>query len=370
MNKKLLALSLLSALGSTAYAQSIPPCPVGVTSCTTSVQTVGDVDNSASADHTMSNSSQAGNSAASIATGNAINGTYDNRAQTTQNATNTTRGDITSDNHSLATGNTSTNSNQSSASTGASTSSSNGTNAQGQGQQQAATGGAGGSGGSAYGGAVGNTSSRSEGSTSASLSGSSADGSGNSQTSIDASDRSVNNSKSNFMVLPDQPAVPMSFSPSSQVTATADPQCGPVQEVISTPLYGYFFGTFKTKKVELDHNDTLAPPTGDAMNSEWGARAIYTTSVVNVAGARSLSLGGGGGSGWGQGSGGASSSMTVMVTHITMRACRMVQPQQKVLVIHDAPQVVMSPKPKPIRKPRRAVHAVAPACPPVAEESY
>lgn len=139
--KKILISTLMLLLATPAFAQTTPTsqCPNGTTSCTLSNQSMGDVSNGSTAEGTQSLSSNAGNSNASIAAGNTIDPNFDNKAQTTQNATNTTTGTISGGNNtattgpSSATGNLSTNDNHSSVgntSTGASTSS-NGSNSNG-----------------------------------------------------------------------------------------------------------------------------------------------------------------------------------------------------------------------------------------------
>ena len=400
------------------------PCPVGVVTCNQSTQTMGDTTQTASADNDQSQTTQAGNHANSIASGVTIDPSIQqsgnaNSTQSDNHLSNTATGGA-------AIGNQSSNDNKSSASTGASSANNTGMNGLGGNATTGAsnsggnivgpstatvgptsntnsvTGGpisnalnggnstsAGGTstsrGGdqSNVGGAQtlkgGNTKIGDVGSTSGSYSGgnktqsgatayaggnktySSADNSGgNSSTSVDASDHSAYNSR--LTVLPEQPSVPMSISPASNIAMTADPQCGPYQKVIRTPVYGLFFGITHTKRVILDHDDTLADPTPQAMDSVYGVRAIYTISTINLAGARSISLGGGGSSGgWGQGNSGTTSSMTAQVTHIQLRSCRMaVQVEHDTLVIHDAPQPVM-----PVAKKIWHKRTVPANCPPI-----
>lgn len=170
-------------------------CSSTSTSCTGSNQWSGDVSTVNNSGETHSTTTQNGNSSASNASGVDINPTFDNRTQTTQNATNTTTGTISGGNTSSSVGNTSATGNYSSndnkssvgnttATTGASTSNSNsggnvlgntGTNTSTNNNSNSATGGAGGS-STAYGGTT--TSKVSDSGNSSSSSGVS--GSGNS----------------------------------------------------------------------------------------------------------------------------------------------------------------------------------------------
>jgi hypothetical protein len=373
--------------GASKYSQvSTAPNPVCTTSCNSSNQTQGNT--SSSADNSQSQASQSNPSSNSNSSqsGNNIDPSIQQSGNTVSQSGNTVHG---GDASSSANGNQSAN--NSSASTGASTSgASNGSNSNGANTNgsDTLTGGnvsggnssnkntlnggptsssaAGGTGGSSNqgqgqgqgqssnnavtGGAQSNkTTLGNVGSTSGSsasnggnTTGSSADNSGgNSSTNVDASDRSTSVNKSSVLVIPEQPAVPMSVSPATNIAVTADPQCGPYQRVISTPVYGLFFGITHTAKKQIDHDDTLADPTPDALNSQWGGRAIYSTVVVNLAGARSISLGGGGSSGWGQGNTGTSSSMTAQVTHIQMRVCRLITERQPVVFIAPTPAPVV-----------------------------
>jgi hypothetical protein len=379
--------------GASKYSQvSTAPNPVCTTSCNSSNQTQGNT--SSSADNSQSQASQSNPSSNSNSSqsGNNIDPSIQQSGNTVSQSGNTVHG---GDASSSANGNQSAN--NSSASTGASTSgASNGSNSNGANTNgsdtltggnvsggnssnkntlnggptsSSAAGGAGGQGGTGgssnqgqgqgqgqssnnavKGGAQSNkTTLGNVGSTSGSsasnggnTTGSSADNSGgNSSTNVDASDRSTSVNKSSVLVIPEQPAVPMSVSPATNIAVTADPQCGPYQRVISTPVYGLFFGITHTAKKQIDHDDTLADPTPDALNSQWGGRAIYSTVVVNLAGARSISLGGGGSSGWGQGNTGTSSSMTAQVTHIQMRVCRLITERQPVVFIAPTPAPVV-----------------------------
>lgn len=359
MKQTILAIALtLAFAGVRAQTTTTPPCPPGTITCNNSTQHMGNTTQTATANDNQAQTTQAGNAANSIASGVTITPSI----QQSGNAV-TQNGNSVQGGNASATGNSSDN--KSSASTGASSANNTGMNGLGGNattgastatvapitntltsapiaNSNALTGGASTSNSSASGGTQSLTGgNQKQGQTSANtLTGgsqrtrTSADNSGgNSSTSVDASDHSVSNDR--LTVLPMQPAVPMSISPASSIAVMVDPQCGPYQRVIQTPVYGLFFGITHTSRKVIDHDDTLADPTPEALDSMWGGRAVYTVSTVNLAGARSISLGGGGSSGgWGQGNTGTTSSMTAQVTHIQMRVCRMqvAQPPRVVFV--------------------------------------
>ena len=399
MTRTLLSAALAIAIcGTVAAQQTAPPCPAGTITCNNSTQHMGDTTQTASADNDQSVTNQAGNHSNSIASGVTINPSIQQSGNAVSQNGNSVQGGNAS-----ATGNQSDN--RSSASTGASSANNTGMNGLGgaatvgpvstgastattgpvtntltggnndarggtadqkQGQaltaNLATTGGAQTNGQTSTNTVAGGAQRSEQGQTSSNTVAGTQDASTRSGANVDASDHSSYRSDSRLTVLPEQPNVPMSISPASSIAVMADPQCGPYQRVIQTPVYGLFFGITHTKRTPIDHDDTLADPTPEAMNSTWGGRAIYTVSTVNLAGARSISLGGGGSSGgWGQGNTGTTSSMTAQVTHIQMRVCRMV-------VERSAPQVIYIPATPSPAAPvaKRIWHkpAVAKACPP------
>ena len=381
MKRVLIAMTLIASFGAFAQTTTTPPCPAGTITCNNSTQHMGDTTQTASADNDQSVTNQAGNHANSIASGVNINPSI----QQSGNAV-TQNGNSVQGGNASAVGNSS--SNNSSASTGASSANNTGMNGLGgtatigpvsTGASTATVGPTSNSltGGETTNKITGGSNEATGGSarqrqaldstntvSGAAQSRSVAENTGgNSTTAVDASDRSTHSSRDSLTILPMQPSVPMSISPATSVAVIADPDCGPYQEVIRTPVYGYFFGIASTSRKVLDHDDTLAPPSRYDDESTMGVKAIYTVSTVNLAGARSISLGGGGSSGgWGQGNTGTTSSMTAQVTHIQLRACRLVQAQQRVVVIHDAPQVE-----RPVLVPHRRAIKKLPYCPPVAK---
>lgn len=137
-----LAATVALALATAAHAQvtqTNPACNPAATSCTSSNQQQGDVStvNNNGDSHATSAANGNSNSSNSNQSGNSIAPEFDNKAQTTQNATNTTTGTISGGNTSSGAssiGNSSSNDNHSSvgntsASTGASNA--NGTNTMG-----------------------------------------------------------------------------------------------------------------------------------------------------------------------------------------------------------------------------------------------
>lgn len=174
MKYSILTLAILASAANAQLSQT-NQCPPTATNCTGSNQNSGDTSTTVNNGDTHSSSSLLGNSSASNASGNNINPEFDNRAQTTQNANNTTTGTISGGNTTsgatggAATGNLSTNDNKSSstndnrsavgntsASTGASNSGGNtlGSSSGGNtmtGGANSAAGGAGGAGGSVAG---------------------------------------------------------------------------------------------------------------------------------------------------------------------------------------------------------------------------
>lgn len=385
----------LSPLGLLAQ-QVTPPCPAGTITCNNSVETMGNTSQTASADNSHAQTTQAGNSANSIASGVTINPSVQQSGNAVTQSGNMVRSDATGGN---AIGNQSSNANNSSASTGASSANNGGmvglggtattgastatvapitntltgapiANTLAGGPTTAtAAGGAGGLGGAASVAPITNTAAggaQKQGQTSANtLTGgsqkthASADNSGgNSTTSVDASDHSEHNVKSNLVVMSDQPSVPMSISPASNIAVIADTQCAPYQQVIHTPVKGLFYAITHTDHPETNYTDTLAPPTPEALDSVWGAKAVYAYTNVNISGARSISLGGGGSGGFGQGNTGTSSAMTTSIVHITMRVCRMAVERAPV------PGVIYLPAPvAPVARRIGHKHVAAKACP-------
>lgn len=113
--------------------------------------------------------------------------------------------------------------------------------------------------------------------------------------------------------------------------------CGPVQQVVRTPIDGTFFGLASHRKVQQGFTYDLAPVFDangqrveyrrEMIDGEvhlFGSQPVILSTVVAISGARNLALGGGGSSGsWGQGGTGTSSSMSQLVTNIQVRDCEL-----------------------------------------------
>lgn len=381
MKTTLLAGAALCLFSGAAQAQTTSPCPAGTTNCTISNQDAGHNETQASASNTNTTSSIAGTSSASNQSGNTISPSFDNSAQTTQNAT-TTTGAIDSSSN----GNTSSNANQSSASNGQSNTGTS-TNTLGGSSSGGNTLGGSSSGGNTVGGSTsgGNTlatgpstsstgastsstgainsstgaSTSSTGASTAYLGGNTqANGSastvgattstsganrlasdasnsgGNSSTSVDASDHSSYRSKAIFI----PPVVPI--TPPSQLAVgniiKETSACGPLQHIVRQQVTGTFIGLLRSSSVPQGWSDDLEPfrdangaivdyrqemlSNGDIRL--FGNQVIMFTTVIGVASNRNIALGGGGGGGsWGQAGMGSSSSNQRMVTNIQLREC-------------------------------------------------
>lgn len=366
--KNTLAVAVLCALASTAYAQSVPPFnePACQSSCNESNQSMGDT--SSSADNSQSEASQSNPSSNSNSSqsGNTIDPSIQQSGNTVSQS-----GNQSSTSSSDATGNVSSNDTRSTANNGGmsntSTTTSGGidTNVATKSGPATTTGGnidaaattnsgdvRGGRsdsnsaalGGSsvAGGGSVGNTSARGGRSTSGSLSSTGpvdshagVGQSGNSSTHVDASDRSIHEDNSRFTVIP--PVVPP--TPPSAIGNGPLPvvtlACGPLMQVVQRPVQGYYMGWFKTKHMELGYTDTLRPVIIDGQqkfydevrdangDKHWiGSQAIVFTTVIGTAAGRNVALGGGSGRGdWGQAGGGSTASVQQLVTRIIVVPC-------------------------------------------------
>lgn len=187
-------------------------------------------------------------------------------------------------------------------------------------------------------------------------------GSGNAAVQVDTSDRSVNvdNSKvdARSLYIPQVvAATPPSVVPST--TAVAGVMgCGPLQQVVRTPVVGKFYGFFSDNDVPQGWTEDLVPYTVDANGSPvaydapgaiikpyhviggkpFGHIVLTNTAVVGVSGGRNLAIGGGGGSNmnWGQAGGGSSGASQRLVTTVQLRLCQIEEKQQPVAVTPSA----------------------------------
>jgi hypothetical protein len=167
------------------------------------------------------------------------------------------------------------------------------------------------------------------GAVSGSNSGSSADNSGgNSKTRVDASDHSRYSSRA--ILVPSTPSLPIVVQPSATVTQVTMP-CGPRVHKIARPITGTFVGFFGNSKIDQGLNEDVEDDANPfIMQALGGGREGYrllghsvtfTTSVINLGGARQFSLGGGGGSGWGNGGIGSSSQTQTTQTTVRIAPC-------------------------------------------------
>lgn len=346
------------------------------TTCSSSNQQVGNVSPTAAATNSTSISTQAGNSA--NANGASVGGTFNNNPQQEQsigNAAQTIGPNQQSATGGSATGNLSNNSNdnRSNATTGASNSGGNnlstgastsgavsGGNTLATGPSNASVGavssnaaggagGAGGTGGTATGGAGGTASggtarqgqqqgqtqaANANGTNRSSNTNSIGQSVGNGQSTNVGGSSYSDNSRTIF-IPPVVPPTPPSTVGTPQVIQTTT-ACGPLQQVIKTPVIGTYFGMFTNDKIEQGFTYDLAPvldnnyrqvsyreeiqSNGDI--KQFGSQAIIFATVVSIAGARTVAIGGGSSGGsWGQGGGGSSAAMSQLVTNIQIHEC-------------------------------------------------
>lgn len=302
-------------------------CPTGVTgaasgSCTNQNQQLGNTTSSIAGDvQAPVTSAQQGVSSTSNASGNAINPSFDNKAQVTQNSTNTTTGTINPtinpNTSSSATGNTSAN--QSSATTGPSTASSGpvtGTNtntSRFDGSVSSANQSAGGK-ATAAGGtglASGGLASSQQGTTVG--------------TSVDASNRST----ANYKVIAPQWA-PIFPGPAAPPVAAGNllqdiGACGPRGIIISHKVTGIQRTAFGGREhIDQGYDQELVddPVPYIYINGVPHGHIVTTWTVtIAVSNAASLSLGGFKDGAGVQGGGSSSAALVRLVQRFTTRTC-------------------------------------------------
>ena len=187
--------------------------------------------------------------------------------------------------------------------------------------------------------------------------------SGNSAVAVDASNRSVstNNVDARSLYIPQVvAATPPSVVPSATAVAGVM-NCGPLQQVVRTPVVGKFYGFFSDNDVPQGWTEDLVPYTVDANGAPvafdapgavikpyhtiggkpFGHIVLTNTAVVGVSGGRNLAIGGGGGSNmsWGQAGGGSSGASQRLVTTIQLRLCQ----------IEEKPTQVIFEQAKPVQ---------------------
>lgn len=140
--------------------------------------------------------------------------------------------------------------------------------------------------------------------------------------------------------------VPVLFNPVPPSTAvvgnieTHVTACGPLQQVIKTPVKGTYVGVFKNTSIDLGEDMELAPVRDEAGNEvyyaekmfvegsekvirRFGSQVYITTALPNVSGASTFSIGFAGSSGGGNGGAGSSSAMTRIVTKVMVISCEL-----------------------------------------------
>lgn len=166
---------------------------------------------------------------------------------------------------------------------------------------------------------------------------------------VNASD----NSRNLTVFLPPVPTTPVSFAPAGNV-AQADLGCGPLVEVVKTPVVGLISGFFADEHVDLGFTFEIVPvlgadkfpvlymekefvqPNGDRVIRRVGSRVVEQSAVLNVSAAKNLAIGGFGSSGGGNVGGGSSSAMTRLVTNVQVLPCELPS-----ILVKAAPVVVL-----------------------------
>jgi hypothetical protein len=181
------------------------------------------------------------------------------------------------------------------------------------------------------------------------------------QTTIDTSDRSVNNSKSMVVVMPPVvPPLPPVFAPAGDLKQTVL-SCGPLQVVGKENLKGHFIGLMSNVEIPLGQDHELLPyvdkngetvfyleyPQPDGSIKRLGHEVVLTTGSIPVSGARQFGLGGFNSSGGGQVGGGASGTMAQIVSKIILRLCELppIPAPTPTVVTPPPPAVVFTPPP-------------------------
>lgn len=373
MKRRLIATIVLSVLCPLVHAQTSlsGDCPAGTSSCSNSNQNSGDTTTTDNYGSVHDTASQIGGASNSISSGNETS--YDNRAQTTQNADNTTTGTITggdstsSVGNTSATGNLSTNNNQSSV---GNTSSSSGGNTVAGGNNSATTGNntntntaSGGAGGSAsstgtntqgqkqsnqssntnQGGNTNSSNSNSTASTGGQSKASSKGGSASNGQANTGAGNSTNTSiggssyqdNSKVIIPPPLPGTPPSVVGSTQAVVTVG-ACGPLVRVTKSKINGTFHGILWDSKVSQGYDESVEPVTNpdgtiryydqvtmpDGRIHLIGSQITAFDSVNGTSSARQIGIGTGGSSGgYGQGALGASSANQQQQVRLIVRPC-------------------------------------------------
>lgn len=193
------------------------------------------------------------------------------------------------------------------------------------------------------------------------------------QTTIDTSNRSVDNSKSMTVILPPvMPPMPPQFSQQGEVKQEVM-ACGPLQSIQRERIDGVFVGFTSNDNIYLGQDDRLIPFTQNGRIIRYheevqmdgltvrvfGHQPIITTTPLTVSGARQFGLGGFNSNGGGQIGGGVSGAMGRLVSTIQLRDCelpgyKLVSTDPPVMVV--PPPVVITPPPPQPEPPKKPKH--------------
>ena len=158
------------------------------------------------------------------------------------------------------------------------------------------------------------------------------------QTTTNNNSSTVVDSRSIYVPSITPPALPSQSSIGNILMETSE--CGPLQQVVKTPIEGTFQGLFKSNKVQQGFTYELAPYTDSEGRIQFykevplrgqpgsfsivGHQVVTSTTVVGVASMRNIALGGASSSGsWGQAGGGGSIANSQLVTNIQLRSCEL-----------------------------------------------
>jgi hypothetical protein len=137
--------------------------------------------------------------------------------------------------------------------------------------------------------------------------------------------------------------VPVMFNPlppminSNGTMETRVTACGPLMQVVKSPIKGTHVGIFSNTYIDLGQDMELAPvydgngqqqfyseqKFANGVTRLFGSQAVITTALPNVSGASTLSIGFAGTNGGGNGGAGSSSAMARIVTKVTIALCEL-----------------------------------------------
>jgi hypothetical protein len=137
--------------------------------------------------------------------------------------------------------------------------------------------------------------------------------------------------------------VPVLFNPlppminSNGTMETRVTACGPLMQVVKSPIKGTYIGILRDKTIPLGDDMELAPlydangqqqfyseqKFANGVTRLFGSQAVITTALPNVSGASTFSIGFAGTNGGGNGGAGSSSAMSRIVTKVTIAPCEL-----------------------------------------------